>query len=62
MISGHQSSIIHASVDIQIDIQVGISMKGQSTMDVRGSRVSTKEYPCFMDISLLLNMLLRVSI
>jgi len=35
MIFGCQSSIIHARVDIHIDIQAGISMKGHSTMDIR---------------------------
>jgi len=39
---GYQSSIIYARVDIHIDIQSGISMRGHSTMDIR----------VFMDISL----------
>jgi len=35
MIFGCQSSIIHTSVDIQIDIQERISMQGYSAMDIR---------------------------
>jgi len=35
MIYGCQSSIIHTSVDIYIDIQAGISMQGHSAMDIR---------------------------
>jgi len=35
MIFGCQSWIIHASVDIHIDIQAGISMQGHSAMDIR---------------------------
>jgi len=31
-------------------------------MDVRGTRISTIGYPCFMDISLQLSMLLFISI
>jgi len=47
MIFGSQSSIIHESLNIQIDIRAGISMEGQSTMDVRGTRISTNGYSCF---------------
>jgi len=35
MIFGCQSSIIHTSVDVHIDIQVRISMQGHSAMDIR---------------------------
>ena len=35
MIFRCQSSIIHTSVDIHIDIQAGISKKGHSAMDIR---------------------------
>jgi len=35
MIFGCQSSIIHASVDIHIDIQPGKSMQGHSAMDIK---------------------------
>jgi len=34
MIFGYQSSIIHTSVDILIDIQAGISLQGHSAMDI----------------------------
>ena len=34
MIFGRQCSIIHASVDVHIDIQTGISMHGHS-IDIR---------------------------
>jgi len=36
MIFGCQSSIIHASVDIHIDIQARISMQGHPIIDIRG--------------------------
>jgi len=35
MIFACQSSAIHASVDIHIDIQAGISMQGHSSIDIR---------------------------
>jgi len=35
MIFGCQSSIIHTSVDIHVDILAGISMQGHSAMDIR---------------------------
>ena len=35
MIFGCQSSIIHISVDIHIDIQARISMQEHSAMDIR---------------------------
>jgi len=35
MIFRGQSSIIHTSVDIHIDIQAGISMQGHSAMDIQ---------------------------
>jgi len=34
MIFGCQSSIIHTSENIYIDIQAGISIQGQSAMDI----------------------------
>jgi len=39
-------------VKILIDIQAGISLQGHFTMDIRGTLLSAKRYPCFMDISL----------
>ena len=65
MIFGCQSSIIHISVDIHIDIQARISMQGHSAMDTSKQMI---RYPClsgyqssfihdFMDISLQLSML-----
>ena len=63
MIFGCQSSILHTSVDIHSDIQAGISMQGNSTMDVRQTWISTNGYPyVFMDISLQLSMSLLISI
>jgi len=62
MIFGCQSSIIHTSVDIRIDIQAGISMQGNSAW------ISVNiQYPCmdihvFMDNSLQLSMLLWISV
>jgi len=47
MIFGCQSSIIHAIVDIHIDIQPRISMQGHSTMDVRGTWIPTNGLPYF---------------
>jgi len=35
MIFECQSSIIHTSVDINIDIEAGISMQGHSVMNIR---------------------------
>jgi len=35
MIFGRQSSIIHTSVDVHIDIQARISMQGHSAKDIR---------------------------
>ena len=35
MIFGCQSSIIHSSVDVLIDIQARVSMPGHSAMDIR---------------------------
>ena len=60
-----QSLIIHARLDIHIDIQAGIFIQGHSSMDVRIS--VEHEYPridihVFMDISLQLSMLLLTSI
>jgi len=57
MIFGCQSSIIHTSVDIHIDIPAGISMKGRPAMDIRKRQISMNVYPCFMDISVQLSML-----
>jgi len=62
MIFGCQSSIIHTSVDIHIDIQAPISMQGHSAMDIRKQEMSINEYPYFMDISLQLSMLLWISL
>ena len=61
MIFGCQSSIIHKNVDIHIDIQARISLQVHSTMDIRKQQISINGYPCFMDISLQLSMLLRIS-
>ena len=55
---GCQSSIIHTSVDIHINIQAGISMQGHSAMDIRKQWISINgywiriwtsvfNYPCF---------------
>ena len=49
---GCQSSIIHTSVDIHIDIQAGIPMQGNSTMDIFRTLISMGGYSCFMNISL----------
>jgi len=49
MIFGCQSSIIHSSVDIHIDIQARISMQGQSAMDIRKQQISINGYPCFYE-------------
>jgi len=35
MIFGCQSSVIHTSVDIHMDIQARISLQGHSAMDIR---------------------------
>ena len=40
-----QSSIIHTSVDIRIDIQVRISLQGHSAMDIRKQCISINGYP-----------------
>jgi len=42
-----QSSIIHTSLDIHIDIQAGVSMQGHSAMDVRKQYISINGYTCF---------------
>jgi len=47
MIFGCQSSIIHKSVDIHVDIQARISLRGHSAMDIRKQLISINEYPCF---------------
>jgi len=41
------SSIINASVDIHIDIQVGISMQGYSTKAIRERQISLNGYAYF---------------
>jgi len=45
MISGCLSSIIHASVDIHIDIQARIFVQGHSAMDIRKQLISINGYP-----------------
>jgi len=62
MIFWCQSSIIHASVDIHIDIQAVISMQWHSSTDIRKQWIFMNGYPCFMDISLQLSILLWISI
>jgi len=47
MIFGCQSSIIHTSVDIHIDIQARISMQGHSAMDIRKQEMSINGYSWF---------------
>jgi len=62
MIFGCQSSIIHTSVDIHIDIQAGMFMQGHSAMDIRKNKYSWIDTLVFMDISLQFSMLLWISI
>jgi len=52
MMFGYQSSILHTSVDIHIDIETEISMQGLSTIDIRGTLISMDEYQ-FLWISVL---------
>ena len=53
IICGCQSSIIHTSVDIQIDIQAGVSMQGHSALHIHEWTghlflwISVFNYPCF---------------
>ena len=51
MLFGCQSSIVHKSVEIRIDIQAGISFQEYSAMDIRKQYISMSGYPFFMDIS-----------
>jgi len=62
MIFGCQSSIIHTSVDIHIDIQAWISKQGHFATDIRKQQISMNGYPCFMDTILPLSTLLWISI
>jgi len=62
MIFGCQSSPIHKSVDIHVDIQARISMQGHSSMNIRKQKIYIDGYPHFMDISLQLSMVLWISI
>ena len=55
MIFGCQSSIIHTSVDIHIDIQARISMQGHFAMDSRKQKNPLMDIHVFMDISLQLS-------
>jgi len=43
---GCESSNIHISVDIHIDIQARVSMQGHSVMDIRKQKVFINGYPC----------------
>jgi len=56
MVFGCQSSFIHTSVDIHIDIQAGVSMQGHYAIDIRKQQISMNGFPCFMDISFQLSM------
>ena len=47
MMFGCQSSIIHTSVDIHIDIQGGISIQGHSEIDIRKQQISISGYPWY---------------
>jgi len=58
---GHEQ-IIHTSVDTHMDIQARISLRGHPAMDIRKQLISINGYPCFMDISLQLSMLLWIYI
>jgi len=60
-IFGCQSSILHTSVDIHIDIQVEISKQGHFTMDVH-IRISTNGYPCFCGYQSSISHALLISI
>ena len=51
MIFGCQSSIIHAGVDIHIDIEAGISMQGHSAMNIRKQKYPLMDIHVFMDLS-----------
>jgi len=70
MIFGYQSSIIHASVDIHIDIQARISIQGHSAMDIRKNihewisifnRYQSSTIHAFMDIHLDILVFLWIS-
>ena len=53
---------VFMAFSLQISMLSWISMQGHSTMNVRGTLISTDGYSCFLDFSLQVPMLSLISI